>query len=81
MHVKKGKSTAPGKDGLTYNVINCLISMEDSPILEILFIYHMKMEDCQSKWKVALIIPVPKGNGDYRPISLTSCLSKMMEMG
>ena len=30
------------------------------------------------KWKIALIVPVSKGYGDYRPISLTSCLCKCM---
>ena len=76
--VKKGKSTAPGKDGLTYDVINCLISMEDSPILD-LFNLSYKNGRLPVKWKIALLIPVPKGDNDYRPISLTSCLSKMME--
>ena len=27
--VKKGRSTAPGEDGLTYQVIKCLISMDN----------------------------------------------------
>ena len=76
--VKKGKSTSPGRDGITYDIINCLISMEDSPLLD-LFNLSYKNGRLPYKWKIALMVPVPKGNGDFRPISLTSCLSKTME--
>ena len=76
--VKKGKSTAPGEDGLTYEVLNCLITMKNSPLLDL---FNLSYENGRLpiKWKIALIVPVPKGNGEYRPISLTSCLCKMME--
>ena len=76
--IKKGKSTAPGEDGLTYEIINCLISMENSPLLDLV---NLSYENGRLpiRWKIALIVPVSKGNGDYRPISLTSCLCKCME--
>ena len=77
-NIKKGKSTAPGEDGLTYEIINCLITMENSPLLDLFNLsYHNGR--LPVKWKTALIIPIPKGNGEFRPISLTSCLCKMME--
>ena len=76
--IKKGKSTAPGEDGMTYDVINCLIMMDDSPLLDLINLSY-KNGRLPIKWKLALIIPVPKGNGEYRPISLTSCMCKLME--
>lgn len=30
-------------------------------------------------WKRSIIVPVPKSEGDFRLVSLTSCLRKMME--
>ena len=76
--VKKGKSTSPGRDIITYDIVNCLIGMEDSPLLDIFNLSYSNGR-LPLKWKIALIAPVPKGNGDFRPISLTSCLSKTME--
>ena len=32
-----------------------------------------------SRWKMATIIPIPKKNTTYRPISLLSVLGKIME--
>ena len=76
--VKKGKSTAPGADGLTYDVLNCLIMMRDSPLLDL---FNLSYENGRLPvlWKTALIMPTRKGDSDFRPISLTSCLCKMME--
>ena len=33
--IKKGKSTAPGEDGLTYKILNCLIVMDNSQLLDL----------------------------------------------
>ena len=33
--IKKGKSTAPGEDGITYDILNCLASIDDSPLLRL----------------------------------------------
>ncbi|KAK4313008.1 hypothetical protein Pmani_015618 [Petrolisthes manimaculis] len=34
--VKNGKSTAPGKDGLTYNLLNVVLAVkENNPILDL----------------------------------------------
>ena len=76
--IKKGKSTAPGVDGITYEIINCLIMMEESPLLDLINLSYRNGR-LPIKWKLALIVPVPKSNGDYRPISLTSCICKLME--
>ena len=76
--IKSDKSTAPGEDGITYEVLNCLASMENSPLLD-LFNMSFFNGKLSRAWKKALIIPIPKSNGGNRPVSLTSCFSKMME--
>ena len=67
-----------GADGITYDVLNALAMLDRSPLLDL---FNMSYEQgmLPSKWKDAVIIPIPKNNGDYRPISLTSCMCKMME--
>ncbi|XP_064104322.1 uncharacterized protein LOC135214183 [Macrobrachium nipponense] len=77
-YMKKGKSTAPGTDGITYEIISCLIMMEDSPLLDLINLSY-KNGRLPKKWKIALVVPILKSNGEYRPISLTSCLCKLME--
>ena len=71
-------NTAPGQDGLTYDVLNLLATMEKSPLMDL---FNMSFEEGKlpSQWKVGLIHPIPKGDQDYRPITLTSCMCKMME--
>ncbi|XP_076049533.1 uncharacterized protein LOC143030260 [Oratosquilla oratoria] len=77
--VKSGKSTAPGEDGLTYNIINALLNIDGkNPILD-MFNVSYRNSTLPPAWKSAIIIPVPKSDGKFRPISLTSCLCKMME--
>lgn len=76
--IKTGKSTAPGEDGITYEVVNCLASIDNGPLLQ-LFNMSLKEGKLPRTWKKAIIIPIPKNNGDFRPVSLTSCFSKMME--
>ena len=76
--VKSGKSTAPGADGLTYDIINAFLDLKDNPILD-LFNMSYTSQSLPSAWKTAIILPIPKGDGNFRPISLTSCLCKMLE--
>ena len=77
--VKRGKSTAPGRDGLTYDIINALIAERTvNPVLD-LFNLSFATGQLPPAWKSALVVPIPKGDGNFRPISLTSCLCKVME--
>ena len=52
--------------------------MENSPLLDL---FNMSYAEGRlpTEWKKAKVIPVPKATGGYRPVSLTSCFSKMME--
>lgn len=52
--------------------------MDDSPLLH-LFNMSLKEGKLPRAWKKAIVIPIPKGNGGTRPVSLTSCFSKMRE--
>ena len=77
-----GKSTAPGEDGITYQVIRHLNSNICDGInpIRLLFTAIYREGVLPWQWKHNLIIPVPKGEtGKFRPISLTSCLCKVFE--
>lgn len=76
--VKRGQSTAPGEDGLTYDILNSLLVLQDNPILD-MFNFSYTSGCLPPSWKSSILIPIPKGDGSFRPISLSSCLCKMME--
>ena len=76
--------TAPGYDQITYSMIkNSHITLQTA----ILNLYNKIFinETFPITWTVATIIPIPKPGKDpsrplnYRPISLTSCLCKLVE--
>ena len=78
--IKKGKSTAPGEDGITYDILSALVMVEGKPLLK-LFNMIYRTGKIPYHWKNVIIVPVPKP-GDpesFRPISLASCYCKMME--
>ena len=78
--VKIGKSTSPGMDGITYDIIRFLSSISGNPVLKL---YNMIWSggNLPKMWKRAIMVPVPKPGkpGSYRLISLTSCLCKVFE--
>lgn len=76
--VKRGKSTSPGEDAVTYEILNALAAIKDGPLLRL---FNMSYSEGRMPraWKKSVIVPIPKAGGDFRPISLTSCFSKMME--
>ena len=76
--LKHRKFTAPGNDGITYDIVNCLASIKNGPVLD-LFNMSYNAGYLPLEWKKAVIMPIPKQNGDYRPISMTSCFCKTME--
>lgn len=55
-----------------------IVPQQTSPLLD-LFNMSYEKGKLPSQWKVGLIHPIPKGDQDYRPITLTSCMCKMME--
>ena len=75
---------APGADRVTNA---CLRECEDilTPYLLPLLSASLHFQSIPSEWKSAMVVAVPKPGGDasspkgYRPISLLSCLSKVLE--
>lgn len=78
--LKAGKSTSPGVDGVTYNLVRFLAKINGNPVLR-LFNMIWSGGGLPDMWKRAVMIPVSKPGrpGSYRPISLTSCLCKVFE--
>ena len=78
--IQHGKATAPGSDGITYDILNCLMRVRGNPLLT-LFNMSYNTGELPDYWKHATIVPIPKpADPDAaRPISLTSCYCKMME--
>lgn len=78
------KQTAPGADGIHYTM---LCHLHPSTLDLILYLFNRVWSEGQfpSSWKVAIVIPLlkpekdPSSASSYRPIALTSCLSKTME--
>ena len=80
--VKKGR--ASGEDGVLYEF---LAHLGPVGLGQLLALYNRSWEEglLPAAWTHAIIHPIPKGKKDrslpssYRPISLTSCLVKLME--
>lgn len=80
----KSGNTSPGKDDICYIMLKHLT---DKSLIKLLEYYNniWKAGKIPSEWKRAIVIPIEKPGKDsinpdgYRPISLTSHLSKIME--
>jgi len=77
------KDSTPGPDRVTSNFIKCTGSLL-APILEILFSRNIKETFVPDMWKRAFVTPIYKNGAkivvnNYRPISLTCHLCKLME--
>ena len=78
------KDTAPGPDDIT----NAILKLLPDSTLKVLLAIINKMwrtGEFPEEWRLATIIPIPKPDKDhskpesFRPISLTSCLCKLVE--
>ena len=83
--IKKLKTKkAPGKDGIAYEMIIRLGPHARKKLTELLN-QSWQSGKFPNQWKEAIIIPIlkkgkpKKEKGSYRPISLLSCLGKLME--
>ena len=77
-----GKSTAPGEDGITYQVVRILNddTCDGTNSIQSLFRTVYKEGALAWQWKFSIMIPVPKqDNSRFKPISLTSCLCYVFE--
>ena len=76
--------SAPGGDNICFEMICHLAPLAKSYLLQ--FYNHLWLRNLfPDEWRKAIIIPIPKPGKDpsnvnnYRPISLTSCLCKLLE--
>lgn len=72
------KSNAEGLDGINPRFLK-LIVPKLLPFLTHLFNTILTKSIFPDVWKKAKIIPIPKNNGEFRPIAILPCLSKAME--
>ena len=82
--LSKCSNSAPGQDNISFDLIKHLNQLAKKRLLE--FYNHLWTKGLfPQKWRHAIIIPIAKPGKDpsradnYRPISLTSCLCKLME--
>ena len=76
-------SKASGPDQISVRILKGTVG-SISPILAGLFNKMIKHEKIPSVWKISNIVPIPKGSNstspsNYRPISLLSVVSKVLE--
>lgn len=82
--IENSEGKAPGHDQISYDMIKHL------PIdtkLVLLNVYNKvwKERKIPKEWKLGIVVPIPKGGEDkhspnnYRPITLLSCVGKLME--
>ena len=82
--VKQMKKTSPGIDGIDNAMLKNLPLSYYNYILE-LFNLSWETETFPESWKISLLIPISKPEKNnmlvesYRPISMLSCLGKIME--
>ena len=78
------KRSAPGPDGVTYQALRNLDERHLPALLETLN-KVWRTAELPAVWKVSHVIPIPKPGkphaalSSYRPISLTSCVGKLLE--
>ena len=75
--------SAPGPDGLTGHLLQGLVD-EVSPVLAQIFSKSLEEGEVPADWRSANVTPIFKKGArtkqeNYRPVSLTSILSKIME--
>ena len=76
--------TSPGIDRITYRMIKNMHPSMMEMVLKIFNLIFTKQE-FPDRWKTAVVIPIlkpgkdPRNTNSYRPISLTSCLGKLLE--
>ncbi|GBN81960.1 putative RNA-directed DNA polymerase from transposon X-element [Araneus ventricosus] len=82
--LRKSNPTSPGPDQIHHNMLKHL---DESSLLTILLLFNRIWQErvFPFSWLKAIVVPISKPGKDkqdpnnYRPIALTSCLSKLLE--
>src|SRR5271156_5568057 len=74
----KLKKVTPGPDDIPGNLLKRYAVYLVDPLS---YIFNLSIGSLKfpAIWKYANIRPIPKNNGEFRPISLLSCISKVFE--
>jgi len=73
-------SSSPGADCIPAGVLRlCWSSLTGQSLLKNLVLGSLSLSTCPERWKHAVVHPIPKENGEFRPISLLSQISKICE--
>ena len=77
-NVLSHKDTAPGADHMLYTMI---ANLPDKGKRYLLKVYNHSLREgiVPAEWKIAKIIPIPKKDHSFRPISLLPCISKVLD--
>ena len=72
------RDSAPGDDTIVYSMLK---NAPRTFLHQLTHLYTRSLQDGRlpSCWKTATIVPIPKKNNTYRPISLLPVLGKVME--
>ena len=76
--LKKVRDSSPGDDTISYS----MLKNAPTAFLQQLSVLYTRSLQCgrlATCWKLATIVPIPKKNNTYRPISLLSVMGKVME--
>ena len=76
--LNKVRDSAPGDDTIVYSMLK---NAPRTFLHQLTHLYTRSLQDGRlpSCWKTATIVPIPKKNNTYRPISLVPVLGKVME--
>ena len=84
MALSQCQDSSPGPDDIPYAFLRHMSESAFTFLLN-LFNFIWRTGDFPSSWAVAVVLPIPKPGKDhlqatnYRPISLTSCICKVLE--